>query len=616
MVAYFYDNIKSDYLILEEGIPVIKHKVIKRTISDKRGEVKYKGFRKRNKSTNVKLEYISKGDSVFLANNGVKKSKGDMEADGLNSYYLGRHIIRDGDRPQKIRRASDPMFECYHLNKKIFKNSDVLVDRSVSMTGCFKSNKITLQRTMIPETSSGTSLPSMASIKMYSKAIKTAIRKLNIKTLSKCKKEDMNYLSFNKNTYPGFYYDKYHDCKTKLEASGIAMKVARERWSRISKASKTKTKLKRNKIFPNTFVVGARNKRDYHYEDGDVISSRAVHMPEFHSELNSSVWVEQIAKEIKFNERGPIYLGNSIVKYERLVKDIRNDEFQIEGDWKRFDSRLYINNIIIGLSLLRLYYPLDDEEIDYHFLALFDTIGIKDYITPGGYLYRLVHGLPSGVSCTSLLGSLINLVNLIYCTDEYDLKRIKYIVGGDDFLISVNDSINTDKVIESMINKAESIGQVFKILEKKTKTALNYNERPSFYKYTIDSNEPVINPTALLERVFLPWNRNYDSNEKILSFLIDLFPSLGSPRTYHLIFYEFYSKIFYNVTGQKRDVKDIYSLHYSIYNKIMMGERFYKKKDVGDFINFSYIKNHLETLTRKTKIFILFKKSKKRALKF
>lgn len=537
---------------------------------------------------NYKTEFIASNDSVYLSKTKEVMKNGDLFADGIHSFNIGRHIIRNGDRPQRIQRAFDPMSQFYNLNKKIFDESNVFVDKNVTMSGCFKSNKVTLQRTMVPDiTSEISGLPSMKKIKLFSSSVKSAIRKLKITQLAKCNKEDMLLTTFNPKSYPGFTYKEYYKYETKEKASEIALRVANKRWDNIVYASKCKRRLKRNSLFPNTYVVGARNKRENDYEDGDVISSRAVHMPEFHNELNSIVWIEQIANSIKYKQKGPIYLGNSFVKYDRLYKDTNKSDKIIEGDWKRFDSRLYITNIIIGLSILRLYYDHDDVEIDYHFKAIFDTIGIKDYYTPGGFLYRMIHGLPSGVCSTTLLGSIINLVNLLYCTGDYNSKRINYIVGGDDFLVAVENSIFNEDILDRMKEKSETIGQVFKILEFKTFKSKKILDKPSFFKYTIDRNEPVVYPSALLERTFIPWNKKYDSNFKIYNFLVDLIPSLGSPRSFHLPFYYFYIEIASRVFERDVGIKEIFYLHLNIYNKVMAGERFYKKDQQVFFKNFS-----------------------------
>lgn len=92
--------------------------------------------------------------------------------------WNGRHIIRNGDRPQKFLRSYDPMSEFYHYNKKLFTDNKVFVDRNVVLSGCFRSNKETLQQTMIPEMESEIAgLPSMAKIKVFSTAVKAAISK-------------------------------------------------------------------------------------------------------------------------------------------------------------------------------------------------------------------------------------------------------------------------------------------------------------------------------------------------------------------------------------------------------------------------------------------------------
>lgn len=537
-----------------------------------------------------------------------------MTVDNINSFYLGRHIIRNGDRNQVISRAQDPMSQFYHLNKPLFDSHKVFVDKNVVMSGCFKSNKVTLQRTMIPEILNDVStLPTFKSIKVFDKAISIAIRKLKISQQAKVFKDDMLLSSFKGDTYPGFRYKEYFNQKNKNEACLSALEIAKARWDEISNSFIEKRPLQRKSIFPNTYVVGARNKREYDYQDDDLISSRAVHMPEFHTELNSSLWIEQISNHIKQKGVGPIYLGNSIVKYERLLKDFGDSVRVIEGDWKRFDSRLYITNIIIGVSILRCYYDIDDEEIDYHFLALFDTIGIKDYYTPGGYMYRMIHGLPSGVCSTSLLGSVINFVNLIQCTLHFPSKKMKYIVGGDDFLIVLENeickNIDNSEIIETIKTNSLEIGQIFKFLEMKDPTSKKILERPCFYKYTIDRKEPVVFPTAILERTFLPWNKKYNDYFKIFKFLNDLLPSLGSPRSFHLPYYYFYMEIYSKVYKRKISLEEIFIQHSQIYRRVMSGDLTIIKEEQVLYKVFPHVSAHKDSPSQNHLFNMYFKRN-------
>lgn len=466
-------------------------------------------------------------------------------------------------------RSPDPMLEFYHKYKKIFLDFGVDVDKAVTVNGCFKTNKVTLQRTMIPETNSiFAGFPSMALIKKKEKGIKAVIRKIKIPQLPKAEKEDMLSCSFNMKTYPGFHLKEYFNCNTKGDAISIANKIAIKRWEKIDEANFENRIVRRNEIFPNTYTVGARNKRDFTYDDFSEVTSRAVHMPEFHSELNSAAWIDPITDYIKYKKRGCIYIGNSFIDYQRLIRDTKYSQTILEGDIKRFDSSLYITDIIIATALCRLFYDINDESIDNHFIAMFDTIGIKDYITPGGYIYRLIHGLPSGVKSTSLLGSLINNVNLAHCCEFKNLKKVNFIVGGDDFLISFFEK-EGEYGINKILSNADRIGINFKFLKIKDFNSIYIEDRPCFYKYTIDRGEPVVPTSTVLERVFIPWNKSYDTNYSILTFLFDLFPSLAAPRSSLLLFYIFFSEMYEKVTSTKLPLSKIINMHKGIYEGVM-----------------------------------------------
>ena len=152
---------------------------------------------------------------------------GDIKVDNHNSYYIGRHIIRNGDRPQPIYRAYDPMTQFY---QSLFDEAGVDVDKSVTMSGCFKSNKITLQRTAIPNVQSDFSgLPTINKILKFSNAVRSTIRKLRITKIPTSTIDDLKYVAYNTNTFPGFYYKEYLNLKTKGEASEIAMNIALKR---------------------------------------------------------------------------------------------------------------------------------------------------------------------------------------------------------------------------------------------------------------------------------------------------------------------------------------------------------------------------------------------------
>merc|ERR1712238_467945 len=218
---------------------------------------------------------------------------------------------------------------------------------------------------MIPENASKYSgMPCMKLIKGMKPAIISTIKKLDIPVLAKSDISDLPFTSFNMETNPGFTYKEYGKFETKAKAVHSAFAIAVKKWEYISRCTVKKIKLERAKLFPGTFAVGARNKRNFPSEDNSEVTSRAVHMPEFHNEIHSGCWTDPISSHIRDEAKGPIYIGNSFVDYQRLYKDMFKCKSIVEGDVSRFDSRIYVTFIVIAVAISRLYYDIDDEEIN------------------------------------------------------------------------------------------------------------------------------------------------------------------------------------------------------------------------------------------------------------
>jgi hypothetical protein len=254
-----------------------------------------------------------------------------------------------------------------------------------------------------------------------------------------------------------------------------------------------------------------------------------------------------------------------------MYKDMGSCDSILEGDVKRFDSRVWISLIVMAVALGRLYYDLDDDLIDRHFIAIFDTIAIKDYYTPGGYIYRMIHGIPSGVKSTTLFGSFVNLIMQSFFNEQFDSKKINYCIGGDDFLIGYNFKIS-NKVIDKINDKAKECGWELKYLREKSFHSNNIEDKPYFYKYSVDNFEPVISMSTLLERVFLPWNRRYKNFSQVYNFLLDIIPSLAAPRSHFLIFYELCSYVKRRYLKINSPPSYFFNLHKTMYDKVMIGD--------------------------------------------
>jgi hypothetical protein len=527
---------------------------------EKRKELVYKFYNKR-----LVKEYIEK-DSEFITNN--KSSK-----------YLGVSNIRFGNRPQQYSKPNILGIDFYHTNESVFKGFDLDISDDVVVCGNFETNKHTLQEQMDRLNFDGSGLPNMDHYDEFRSVIKNVIRKLQIKTLNTPTKGCMDYVKFDMNTKPGIRYEHFFKKNKKSECRGIASVVANHRWDAIDNSTKKGEMIKRRDISPSIYTIGARNKREDKPIDGELAKSRAVHMPEFHAELQCGCFSDVITEHIKNSGKGPLYIGNSIVKYERLQKDIESSICSVEGDWRRFDSSLMPFLLVSAISILRCYFA-EGLYVDNHFLAIIDSIVIKDYIFRGGRTYRILSGLPSGSKLTSLLGSVINALMLNYTFQDINTKKLSFAFGGDDFVVFIKEAVkDLEKFEEKVKERCDFLDLKLKIFKFKNHNNADIRNFPVFYKYTVFRGRPFVPTEHALERAFSPWNKKYEKKGEIIKFVWDVLEGFGPPSTNYIMVYSYLKTLYKRVYNIDKSLDEIIDYHMSVSTNIfLLRELVYTRK--------------------------------------
>jgi hypothetical protein len=466
-----------------------------------------------------------------------------LKADGVNGIYMGKSSIRFGTRDQTIYKPHISANFFYHKYNDIFDKYQLDVDRCVVVNGSYHTNVHTLKRTLNPEcVGRHSSHPDFEFIKdTFFPTIRVLFRKLKyIPTFPALKSDCMLYCKLNAKTKSGFRFEEIYLKYKKGEAIKLGHDLAKKRWAVLD----GKEEIRHDNIYPGVYTIGARGKKEVEYDNDEVAVSRAVHMPELHALLTTSPWSDTIVNFLKEAKKGPIYIGNNFLDWFRYNKDLLGSSFAFEGDWRRFDSTLYANMITVAVAVWRCFYDLDDECVDRHFIAIYDSLVLKDYYVTGGKVYRMFHGLPSGVKETSLLGSIINLIAQIYCIGPGIAKKFNFIIGGDDFVTACKDSkMNPFKIKEKFCERATDLGMEIKFLDIKHHNADKLEDCPTFYKYTVWKDCPVVPVKAMLERTFMPWNKEYVDLYAVQKFLWDVMPSLGKPMSHLYIYYDYLSEV-------------------------------------------------------------------------
>ena len=82
-------------------------------------------------------KYVAKDGLMHTEFSELKPKYGELATDEYHSFYLERHRVRNGDRPQRYSRAPDLMINFYYKYKSVFEQHYVDIDRGIVVSGCF-----------------------------------------------------------------------------------------------------------------------------------------------------------------------------------------------------------------------------------------------------------------------------------------------------------------------------------------------------------------------------------------------------------------------------------------------------------------------------------------------
>jgi hypothetical protein len=172
---------------------------------------------------------------------------------------------------------------------------------------------------------------------------------------------------------------------------------------------------------------------------GEELSSRLVLMDEAPDCLVSASLCQPITDAlVKYD--GPIQIGRSYYygNFKKHVNHWSKMEHVKTTDTKSFDSSTPEELIVYSFALLSTCYP-DTPETEKLFLQECSHLLFKNVITPGGYVYRLYKGVPSGSPWTSILDSIANFsafyTSLAHAKGDASAFNADIVTAGDDIKI-------------------------------------------------------------------------------------------------------------------------------------------------------------------------------------
>jgi len=513
------------------------------------------------KTAEVEKTFLNK---LKFSNVGVEQlveniSNLTLQTYATTSFYLGRWPYRIGGRPYNVAFPRTRTL-LYFLNNELIRLFGLKDPDSFILTcGSFHTNGHQFQQVI----SSGKDEVPFT----YEDFLK--FKPLVYKFVSKMKVADMGDVHFDDvldshfptGTYAGRRWNDFFKITTKEKGAGHIIYAARKLWDRVIQK-------KGSQRLNSLWSVGGREKKDNTEPDPTIATSRGVHMPEAHIELLMVPFAKRVEMYLKTRRSHPIYLGFSTSNggWQRLEKDLNFSTLVVEGDWKRFDTTLKEDRLFLAFSLWRSFFP-SDKKYDYLFLAFAEQALFKNYVIPGGFIYSILGGMPSGSRVTALINTFVNFWLLTEIAGHFwphlPPGALRFAIGGDDFLIFIRGpTAGTPAESQSLIDDIISFSsQKFRMnLKVTSKITENFPSDPllcpSFYKYIIYKGHVTIRPDHLYERLII----SQQGHKKKLSDYENLLTHFGSP----VYPFEWFSWLFdlLSIYSPSNDKPEIYKKKY------------------------------------------------------
>jgi len=364
---------------------------------------------------------------------------------GKGGYPVGRLNSQFGKRPYKLRGYEPIPYEF-----TIKSHPEELLEFSAGAKNLVFPGWTTTRPVLQEFCDRETRLPT-GGFKDCIAALEVSGDELHIPSVSPPKRENLANIRINPRASPGYPYD-YKDGKRADTFTAAALHSSLLYDRSVAGYSN-----------PAIWKVGGREKVATE-EVGKTISARPIWMPGY-AEMNlDSSLAQPLGDLLKYTE-GELYLGFSGVHNtnKRLYNAMTSGPFVKASDFSKYDSTVPETLIVAAFGIVYSAYAkgLGVREKEKVMNLVLDACGrfvFKYLVTPGGYVYRVVGGTPSGSPFTSIVNSLCNwlaqrsTVNRLEPVLEVSNKDVRMGILGDDSVVCFPDVVNVSVFNATLTN--------------------------------------------------------------------------------------------------------------------------------------------------------------------